>query len=1643
MPSPIPTNNSGVSQVLLNGEEIMTTMGDTVSPDNLLEGETATDKSGGKIEGAIDPVEQGDFDLLEQDVEELKSQTYNILDEEGEITDDDFVPFQDVSDSAKPKKKVTFGTILEKFKGLYAFISGSNIKDPNTFRSNIKTIDQLGTNIPDDANLDDYKTAGTYRVVSDASGASITNLPLALCGKVVVFANGNGGFEQFYFPNHSPRVFARTIFGDESWSDWKEFGDTNFWALKGGTKIPQNADLNTYTTVGNYYIALDADAQTISNRPVSTAGRLFVIESFDSSNYKIQLYYQRAIAMGVWQRSTSNNGSSWGDWVCNYITTQGNPINTLVFNSRIGNIWSQLKHRIGADKRLALNFSTDNGSTWDGDKVLALLSDCITQTGTAIPSNSNLNAYQTGGNYYVLDSTTASTISNLPVASAGKLLVIKRDTGARLFQIYMAGEKAIYIRSMDNSTNFTNWISFANSANSYNILGTASEIPANSDLDTYTTAGTYDCFTASNAQSLSNCPVGLAFKLLVDVEHNPAVVTQTITLLNSNSQMPFRRSKENTGSWGAWKQYASLTDVSSVNEKFSVAGNMINDFNDVSFFQSFFVANSSRILPFKSATANQPAVPASWGFCIIYFGGSNANFSLFYVNVENYVYTRGYINGAWRDWELISHKTHHLYQVDNAHQITANQDLNDYTTAGTYKCGNASIATTLTNCPVNVSFKLVVDRAYVDTKSEITQRITCMNSADYPEYYRTRQYNASSWGAWKSLVIAKASTVNNVKKIEMVTRSADGTWADFVFNDSDNHIKQKFHNGTSWGTEETLANIADFQDKTHWLDGGTDANHKILRTDDLNDFTSAGTYQYSHDNNGLPANCPFTAIHSFKLVVDKYTNNDSKSEIMQRITMQNAYNSNIDLMDWYRVRPYGSSNWSAWKHVASTDNTVSFWNLTDTGAQIPNNSDLNTYINAGKFYSQNSASSATITNAPITNGGFTLYVMKRTNLSQVTQLAFANNSGNCDEYMRNYDTGNTTWSAWKKVAFTSDIVPADVGDGYAVGTVSGSAITATITGFKLKAGVIVAIKISSEMTSACTLNINSTGAKYIKFWNDEDPSYGKGVGKSQVTTFMYDGTYYRVLAFDRVPSVGMSGYSADTSGAIMLDWGYGVNRAQLKYDIPNNRLRWNYYKNSAWRGDVDVLDYDRICKNLSNISSLDDIPLNSFGVVAFATNSGLEPVSGLNSYHYECTGYGNGGKKLTLTRYNSVFNDSQAKWERVKNDVGWTSYWVDYTPRGTYVGTCTTAGGTKDKEATVESGFKLITGVRVAIKFTNTNTYNSQLSSPVTLNVNGTGAKNIWINNYHTGSVNFGTSQEYLGYANRYIFYIYDGTYWVWDGCGVDYNNTSYLPNNANAILTASNHPFIQIKASNIDIAQANNGVSANQYPAYIIADKNGVATTRLESIVESGGLVQTRLYVQNKKSDGTVASIGINLRMDKSLNGSYKIDNNGRFNLALGFAIASDSRTSASATITASASYYTLGSNAIVWVNFNYDVPASSTLNINSCGARNINYRGASILANVIKAGDRAIFFYNGSYNLFCIDREAVERTFTATLSANATSVTFTGLPTSGNYIYDIFTSKAGLCYNSINDATSGQITVTYDAQSSAVTVYLKVRNA
>ena len=84
--------------------------------------------------------------------------------------------------------------------------------------------------------------------------------------------------------------------------------------LSDATEIPASSNFDTYTTIGDYYVATTANARTITNIPLAVAGRLVVMSGIEpNSNYKKQIfipYYGSTIFV----RHTANNGSSWSTW---------------------------------------------------------------------------------------------------------------------------------------------------------------------------------------------------------------------------------------------------------------------------------------------------------------------------------------------------------------------------------------------------------------------------------------------------------------------------------------------------------------------------------------------------------------------------------------------------------------------------------------------------------------------------------------------------------------------------------------------------------------------------------------------------------------------------------------------------------------------------------------------------------------------------------------------------------------------------------------------------------------------------------------------------------------------------------------------------------------------------------------------------------------------------------------------------------------------------------------------------------------------------------------------------------------------------------------------------------------------------------
>ena len=126
----------------------------------------------------------------------------------------------------------------------------------------------------------------------------------------------------------------------------------------------------------------------------------------------------------------------------------------------------------------------------------------------------------------------------------------------------------------------------------------------------------------------------------------------------------------------------------------------------------------------------------------------------------------------------------------------------------------------------------------------------------------------------------------------------------------------------------------------------------------------------------------------------------------------------------------------------------------------------------------------------------------------------------------------------------------------------------------------------------------------------------------------------------------------------------------------------------------------------------------------------------------------------TLPFANETIGGMMSADDKVKLDVTNVTY-----------GTCSTAAATAAKVVTTTGNtkWKLASGSIVTVLFSDTNTAENP-----TLNVNGTGEKNIYYGSSQITTSNLG----YAGTANRPMTFVYDGTQYRFSGWGYDSNTT-------------------------------------------------------------------------------------------------------------------------------------------------------------------------------------------------------------------------------------------------------------------------------
>lgn len=121
-------------------------------------------------------------------------------------------------------------------------------------------------------------------------------------------------------------------------------------------------------------------------------------------------------------------------------------------------------------------------------------------------------------------------------------------------------------------------------------------------------------------------------------------------------------------------------------------------------------------------------------------------------------------------------------------------------------------------------------------------------------------------------------------------------------------------------------------------------------------------------------------------------------------------------------------------------------------------------------------------------------------------------------------------------------------------------------------------------------------------------------------------------------------------------------------------------------------------------------------------------------------------------------------------------------------GTCSTSASTAAKVVTL-SGFELYTGATISVKFTYANA-----AASATLNVNGTGAKNIY-------AYNAVLAQPYYWSAGAVLSFTYDGSYWRMISNSTDDAIKNWCYNNDKTYINGGKIYANSVTATQIDVS--------------------------------------------------------------------------------------------------------------------------------------------------------------------------------------------------------------------------------------------------
>lgn len=162
------------------------------------------------------------------------------------------------------------------------------------------------TVIPNNSDIDTYLTPGVYAVVSDASAATIANMPRSASGKLIVLVRGNNThyLQQRYIPTSSMCLEYVRNYNAGTFTTWTMLPTGNNYAISSPNLLDDTIK------AGKYY------ATNATNTPTgaSSSNGYFEVNCVDSNESTLRVVkFQPYNSTNVYV-NMRKGGSTWSGW---------------------------------------------------------------------------------------------------------------------------------------------------------------------------------------------------------------------------------------------------------------------------------------------------------------------------------------------------------------------------------------------------------------------------------------------------------------------------------------------------------------------------------------------------------------------------------------------------------------------------------------------------------------------------------------------------------------------------------------------------------------------------------------------------------------------------------------------------------------------------------------------------------------------------------------------------------------------------------------------------------------------------------------------------------------------------------------------------------------------------------------------------------------------------------------------------------------------------------------------------------------------------------------------------------------------------------------------------------------------------------